>query len=93
MSEPWTIERIAEALGDHTLAQRFLGEINRTPAHELLTTFAKWERIARITLAAVERGRDLAPFAERGENPPGVWVDKTDQVLEVAERNRSHRVA
>jgi hypothetical protein len=36
--DTWTIERIRDALGDSTLAQRFLGEINRTPAHELLPT-------------------------------------------------------
>ncbi|MEU5777760.1 hypothetical protein ABZ819_31210 [Streptomyces venezuelae] len=53
MSEqPWTIESIRDALGNPLLAQRFLSEINKAPAHELLGVFAKWERIAKDTLAA-----------------------------------------
>ena len=62
MSEtPWTIESIRDALGNPALAQRFLGEINRAPAHQLLAVFARWERIAKDTVAAVERGRELLP--------------------------------
>jgi hypothetical protein len=72
MSEqPWTIESIRDALGNPTLAQRFLGEINRAPAHELLHVFAKWERIAKDTLAAVERGREIAVAEARGEESAG----------------------
>jgi hypothetical protein len=94
MSEqPWTIESIRDALGNPTLAQRFLGEINRAPAHELLHVFAKWERIAKDTLAAVERGREIAVAEARGEESAGEWVDRTDRVLAEAERIRTRGAA
>ncbi|MGW2340470.1 hypothetical protein [Streptomyces sp. NPDC001661] len=94
MSEqPWTIESIRDALGNPALAQRFLGEINRAPAHELLHVFAKWERIAKDTLAAVQRGRELSEYDARGEEPPGEWIDVTDRVLAEAARIRSRGAA
>ncbi|MFE2297948.1 hypothetical protein ACFXAW_07105 [Streptomyces sp. NPDC059445] len=94
MSEQlWTIESIRDALGNPALAQRFLGEINRAPAHELLSVFARWERIAKDTLAAVERGRELAAAEVRGEEPAGEWIDATDRVLAEAGRIRSARGA
>jgi hypothetical protein len=90
MSEqPWTIERIRDALGNPALAQRFLGEINRAPAHQLLAVFARWERIAKDTLAAVERGREIAAAQDRGEDPTADWTDATDRVLTDADRARS----
>ncbi|MEV7541104.1 MULTISPECIES: hypothetical protein [unclassified Streptomyces] len=79
---PWTIERICEALGSPDLAQRFLGEINRAPAHEILSVFARWERIAKDTLLSVERAHGLAQFDERGEDLPGEWVDATARILD-----------
>ncbi|MDG9701697.1 hypothetical protein [Streptomyces sp. DH37] len=91
--EQWTIERIREALGSPDLAQRFLSEINRAPAHQLLGVFAKWERIAKDTLAAVERGRRLAEYDARGEEPPGEWIDATDRVRQEAERIRARGAA
>lgn len=94
MSEqPWTIERIRDALGNPALAHRFLGEINRAPAHQLLGVFARWERIAKDTLAAVERGRDIAAAEARGEEPAGEWIDATDRVLADAERIRTRGAA
>ncbi|MFP3986917.1 hypothetical protein U9R90_05320 [Streptomyces sp. E11-3] len=92
-SEPWTIERIRDALGNPTLAQRFLSEINKAPAHELLQVFAKWERIAKDTFAAVERGREVAAAEARGEEPPGEWIDVTDRVLADAARIRARGAA
>lgn len=91
--QSWTIESIRDALGNPALAQRFLGEINRAPAHQLLAVFAKWERIAKDTLAAVARGRDLAAAEARGEEPAGHWVDGTDRVLDDAERIRARGAA
>ncbi|MCX5336915.1 hypothetical protein [Streptomyces sp. NBC_00140] len=91
--QPWTIERISDALGNPTLAQRFIGEINRAPAHQLLAVFARWERVAKDTLAAVERGRELAAYDARGEEPPGEWIDVTDRVLAEAERIRARGAA
>ncbi|MFB7244603.1 hypothetical protein ACFCYX_19345 [Streptomyces populi] len=91
--QPWTIESIRDALGNPALAQRFLGEINRAPAHELLHVFAKWERIAKDTLAAVERGREIAAAEARGEEPPGEWTDVTDRVLADAARIRARGAA
>ncbi|MFE5757523.1 hypothetical protein ACFQ7M_19505 [Streptomyces massasporeus] len=94
MSEqPWTIESIRDALGNPALAQRFLSEINRAPAHQLLGVFAKWERIAKDTLAAVQRGHDIAAAQERGEDPTDVWGDATDRVLAEADRIRSRGAA
>jgi hypothetical protein len=94
MSEqPWTIERIRDALGNPALAQRFLGEINRAPAHELLGVFARWERIAKDTLAAVDRGREITAAESRGEDPTASWADATDRVLADAERIRTRGAA
>lgn len=94
MSEqPWTIESIRDALGNPALAQRFLSEINRAPAHELLAVFARWERIAKDTVAAVQRGREIAAAEARGEAPAGGWVDATDRVLAEAERIRTRGAA
>jgi hypothetical protein len=92
-SEPWTIERICDALGNPAMTQRFLGQINRAPAHELLTVFAKWERIAKDTVAAVERGRDLASYDARGAELPGEWSDATDSIQATADRIRSRGAA
>ncbi|WP_432137625.1 hypothetical protein [Streptomyces sp. bgisy154] len=94
MSEqPWTIESIRDALGNPALAQRFLGEINRAPAHQLLQVFARWERIAKDTLAAVERGRSIAAGEARGEQPAANWADVTDRVLADADRIRQRGAA
>lgn len=91
--QPWTIERIRDALGSPVLAQRFLGEINRAPAHELLGVFSKWQGIAQRTLHAVQRGHEIAAAEARGEEPPGRWVDVTERVLTKAARNRSQGAA
>lgn len=92
-SEPWTIESIRDALGNPTLAQRFISEINKAPAHELLHVFAKWERIAKDTLAAVERGRDIAATEARGEEPEGEWIDGAARLQAARERFRSQGAA
>ncbi|RKN40775.1 hypothetical protein [Streptomyces hoynatensis] len=89
----WTIERICEALGNPTLSQRFLAEINRAPAHLLLQVFAKWQQIASDLRSAVERGEELAALEERGEDAPGTWVDRTEQVMAEAARIRSRGAA
>ena len=91
--QTWTIESICDALGNPMLAQRFLGEINRVPAYELLSVFAKWEKIAADTVAAVARGRELAAYDQRGEELPGEWTDRTDQVLGAADRIRGRGAA
>lgn len=94
MSEtPWTIERICDALGNPTLSQRFLSEINRAPAHELLAVFVRWEHIAEDTLAAVRRGREIAAAEARGEEPPGEWIDGTTRLRAAAARIRSQGAA
>lgn len=56
-----TSESIRDALGNSALAQRCLAEIDRTPAHELIGISARWERMAKDTVAAVEWGQGLAP--------------------------------
>lgn len=40
------------------------------------------ERIAKNTLHAVERARDLAEYDDRGEQFPGQWVDATHRILD-----------
>lgn len=92
-NQPWTIERISDALGNPALASRFLGEINRAPAYELLAVFARWERIAKDTLAAVQRGQEIAAAEARGEEPSGEWIDATDRILADAERIRTRGAA
>lgn len=91
--QPWTIERISDALGNPTLAQRFLGEINRAPAHELLGVFAKWERIAKNTLAAFDGSAEIVAAVQRGEEPPGDWIDGTERLRQAAERIGSQGAA
>lgn len=94
MSEqPWTIESIRDALGNPVLAQRFLSEINRAPAHQLLAVFARWERTAKDIVAAVDRGREMAAAQARGEDPTAEWADATDRVLDAAERIRTRGAA
>ena len=93
MTEPWTIESIRDALGSPTLASRFIGEINKAPAHQMLTVFAKWQSIAERTLAAEARARELAEADDRGEELPGEWVDRTEAILAAAEQIRSRRGA
>ncbi|WP_435643835.1 hypothetical protein ACR9VJ_26270 [Streptomyces sp. H49] len=91
--QPWTIESIRDALGNPALAQRFLGEINRAPAHELLAVFAKWQSIAQRTLDAAQRGKEIAAAEARGEHPTREWTDATDRVLADAERIRRRGAA
>lgn len=91
--QQWTIQRIHDALGNPQLASRFLGEINRAPAHELLSVFAKWQQIAKSAVAAARRGRDLAQYDLRGEQPPGQWIDGTDRVLDGASSAHHRGVA
>jgi hypothetical protein len=94
MSEQtWTIESIRDALGNPTLAQRFIGEINRAPAHQLLTVFAKWQSIAQRTLDAVQQGHAIAAAHARGEDPTSDWPDATDRVLSKDEQIRRRGAA
>lgn len=90
---PWTIERISNALGDCNLAQRFLSEINRAPAHELLRVFAKWQQIAKDTVAAIEQANDVIACETRGEEPPGEWINGDQRVQNVADRIRARGAA
>lgn len=94
MSEQnWTIETICEALGSSAAKGRFLGEINRAQVHEIVTVFAKWQRIAADIKAAVERGRELSRAeAETGEIQ-GDWIDVTDRIQAEAAAARARGVA
>ncbi|TBO57531.1 hypothetical protein EYS09_22225 [Streptomyces kasugaensis] len=92
-SSEWTIETICDALGDPTLSQRFLGEINRAPVGRLVPVFEEWEGVARRFSAAADRGRTLAAHEARGEALPGEWIDRTDHVVENAERIRARGAA
>lgn len=88
--EPWTIERICDALGNPTLAQRVVSEINRAPIHELTSVFARWQGIAEQTVATVAHARQLAQ-ADRDGDLPGEWTEYTvDDLRAKAEQLRSH---
>ncbi|MFI1970775.1 hypothetical protein BLA24_09320 [Streptomyces cinnamoneus] len=89
----WSIERIRDALGSPDLSQRFLGEICRAPADEVLAVFTKWQGIAERTLAAVERGRQAAAAEAAGGEVPGEWIDITQKVQEDAALVRSRGAA
>lgn len=92
-SEPWTIERICEALGAPTLVSRFLGELNRAPADKLMDTFTKWQRIAEGIESAFDDNDPVVAAARRGEEPPGQWTDITDEVRQEADRIRARGAA
>lgn len=87
-ADPWTIERICEVLGSPTLTQRFLSEINRAPAHELLATFARWERIAKNMIDAHKDDQQIIEHLQRGEEPPGEWLDGNARLAATANRAR-----
>lgn len=89
----WTIERISEALGSPDLTKRFLGEINKAPAAQILPVFAKWQGIAESVSAGVERAREIAAAEAAGEIPPGEFEDVTQQVRDDAEKLRSRSAA
>lgn len=91
--QPWTIESIHEALGVPALASRFLGEINKAPAHQLLTVFAKWERIAKNINNAFDDADRILEAEARGEEPEGEWIDGTDRLAALAARNPTHGAA
>lgn len=94
MSEqPWTIERICDALGNPALAQQFLAELNKAPEAQVPAVFARWREEAEGILAAVARGREIAAAEARGEDPPGNWIDVTDRILAAAARIRARGAA
>ncbi|PJE97609.1 hypothetical protein CUT44_10695 [Streptomyces carminius] len=92
-SEQWTIESIRDALGAPALAQRFLTEINKAPAHQLLHVFAKWERIAKNMRDAFRDADEIVACEARGEEPPGEWIDGTGRIQRAADRIRSQGAA
>ncbi|MGW1745776.1 hypothetical protein ACWCRD_09195 [Streptomyces sp. NPDC002092] len=89
----WTIDSICEALGSPAAKQRFLGEINRAPVHEIVNLFAKWQRIAAGLSAAGEHGRELARVETETGEIPGEWIDVTDRVQAEAAAARARGVA
>lgn len=91
--QPWTIERICDALGTPALSTRFLGEINRSPAHEMLAVFAKWQGIAERLLITAQRVTEAKAAQEAGLPVPGEWTDITEKVQAEAAGIRAHRAA
>ncbi|MGW6912553.1 hypothetical protein ACWGB8_01825 [Kitasatospora sp. NPDC054939] len=91
--QPWTIELIADALGNPTLAKRFIGEINKAPAHLVMDTFAKWQGIAERLSEAMVRVEEARAAQEAGEPIPGEWFDITEETQATASRLRSRGAA
>ena len=79
-TDPWTIERIREALGNPVLEKRFLGEIYRAPLHEMLTVFARWQIRAEQLLRTAERIRVAHAEQLAGHPVPGEWIDASDRL-------------
>lgn len=79
-TDPWTIERIREALGNPVLEKRFLGEIYRAPLHEMLTVFARWQIRAEQLLLTAERIREAHAEQLAGRPVPGEWIDASDRL-------------
>jgi hypothetical protein len=91
--QPWTIERITEALGSPDLAQRFLGEINKAPAYRVMDVFAKWQGIAERLGEARARIGDARAAVEAGGPVPGEWTDITEETMAAADRIRARGAA
>jgi hypothetical protein len=79
-TDPWTIERIRDALGNDVLGKRFLGEIYRAPLHEVPDIFAKWQGRAERTLHTAERIRQAHAEQLAGRDVPGEWIDASDRL-------------
>ncbi|ONK09475.1 hypothetical protein STBA_01750 [Streptomyces sp. MP131-18] len=90
---PWTIERICESLGNPVLSKRFLSQINRAPADELLEVFARWRKAAEDMQAGVAKAQALAEAEQHGEPLPGEWTDVTERVRDEAQRIQSRGAA
>lgn len=82
--EAWTIERIGDTLHVPALRRRFLEEIGRAPAFELLAVFARWQAVAESIARAADRGRRLVAQAGPEGELPGVWVDITERIRAAA---------
>ncbi|MFD0405572.1 hypothetical protein [Kitasatospora sp. NPDC127116] len=91
--QPWSIERIAAALGNPTLAQRFLGEINKAPAYRVMEVFAKWQGVAERLEETAARVEEARAAEAAGLPIPGEWVDVTEEVQAEAARIRARGAA
>jgi hypothetical protein len=80
--EPWTIERISDALGSPGVRKVFLAQINKAPLYELGNVAAKWQRIAEGTLATAGRIREAHAEEQAGRPVPGEWVDVTHRIAQ-----------
>lgn len=82
--EPWTIERICAALGDHPeITKRIVSEINKAPASELMDVFAKWQGRAERTVEAVARSRAALADGTLYDDT----IDITDEIMAKAGRH------
>lgn len=81
-SEPWTIERISDALGSPGVRKTFLAQINKAPVYELSNVAAKWQGIAERTLATAERIRADHAAVQAGRPIPGEWIDGSHRIAQ-----------
>lgn len=81
--EPWTIERICAALGNHPeINKRIFSEVNKASAADLLDVFAKWQGRAERTLEAVARARAAHEAGTLYDDT----IDITDEIMARASR-------
>lgn len=89
-AEPWTIERICDALGGSPeITKRVVSEINKATAADLLDVFTKWQGRAERTVEAVARGRAALANGTLYDDT----VDITDHVMAEAARIRDRHAA
>jgi hypothetical protein len=81
-SEPWTIERISDALGTPEVRKIFLAQINKAPLYKLPNVAAKWQGIAERTLRTAERVREAHAEEQAGRPVPGEWIDASDRIAQ-----------
>lgn len=79
-TDPWTIERISDALGSPGVRKVFLAQINKAPLYELPNVAAKWQNIAARTLATAERIREAHAEEQAGRPVPGEWIDGSHRI-------------
>jgi len=81
-TDPWTIERICEALGSPGARKTFLAQINKAPVYELSNVAAKWQGVAERTLATAARIREAHAEEQSGRPVPGEWIDGSHRIAQ-----------
>jgi hypothetical protein len=91
--QPWSIERVANALGNPALAQRFISEIHKVRFDGTQAVFAKWQAMAeRLEATRAQIEQDHAVVVAGG-TIPGEQIDVTEKIQAAAARHRARGAA